>query len=180
MSMYKRIRVLWKKPKQNLNELWKQRLIDWRKQNAVERIDKPTRLDRARSLGYKAKQGYILVRVRIRRGGRKRPRTLKGRKPKKAGIRRFSPGKNLQWTAEEKAGRKFLNLEVLNSYYVGEDGIYKWYEVILVDPHHPVIRKDKKINWISETKGRTHRGKTSVARKSRGIRGKGKGFEKSR
>ncbi|UCG95154.1 MAG: 50S ribosomal protein L15e [archaeon] len=180
MGMYKRIRVLWKRPKENLGDLWKQRLIDWRKQNAVERIDKPTRLDRARNLGYKAKQGYVLARVRVRRGGRKRPRPSKGRKPKKAGVKRFSPGKNLRHIAEEKAARKFINLEVLNSYYVAEDGIYKWYEIVLVDPNHPVIKKDRKINWISGSRGRVFRGKTSAGRKSRGLHGKGKGFEKSR
>jgi len=182
MGMYKRIGNIWKKPRENLGELWKQRLIEWRKQNAVERIDKPTRLDRARSLGYKAKQGFVLARVRVRKGGRRRPRPAKGRKPSKYGMVRFSPSKGLQWIAEEKAARKFINLEVLNSYYVGEDGIRKWYEVIMVDPCHPVIKKDQKINWICDKKNtrRVFRGKTSAGRKARGLGNKGKGFEKSR
>ncbi len=181
MGMYQRIRELWKRPKETLGDLWKQRLIEWRRQHAVVRIEKPTRLDRARSLGYKAKQGYVLARVRVKKGGRKRPRPAKGRKPKKYGMF-FSPGKSLRWIAEERAARKFPNLEVLNSYYVGEDGVYKWYEVILVDPHHPVIKKDKKINWICNpaSRGRVFRGKTSAGQKSRGLRGKGKGYEKSR
>jgi len=46
------------------------------------------------------------------------------------------------WIAEERAAKKYPNLEVLNSYYVTEDGSHKWYEVILVDPHHPVIRNE--------------------------------------
>ena len=29
--------------------------------------------DKARRLGYRAKQGYVVYRVRVRRGGRKRP-----------------------------------------------------------------------------------------------------------
>ena len=32
------------------------RVVQWRKQNAVTRIDKPSRIQRARRLGYKAKQ----------------------------------------------------------------------------------------------------------------------------
>lgn len=182
MSMYKKIRETWKKPRENLGGLWKQRLIDWRKENVVERIDKPTRLDRARSLGYKAKQGYVLARVRIKRGGRKRPHPSRGRKPSKAGISKFTPSKSLQWIAEEKAARKFINLEVLNSYYVGEDGVSKWFEVVLVDPHHPVIKKDRKINWVCDpsSRGRVFRGKTSAGKESRGMAGKGKGFEKAR
>ena len=180
MGMYKRVKELWKRPKETLGNLWKQRLIEWREEKAVERIERPTRIDRARNLGYKAKQGYVLARVRVKKGGRKRPRPRKGRKPKKAGIKKFSPGKSLRWIAEERAGRKFPNLEVLNSYYVAEDGIYKWYEVILVDPNHPVIKKDRKINWICKSRGRVFRGKTSAGQKSRGLRGRGKGYEKSR
>ena len=180
MGMYKRVREIWKRPKENLGGLWNQRLIDWRKEHSIEKIEKPTRLDRARNLGYKAKQGYVLARVRVKRGGRKRPKTLKGRKPKRAGSVRFSPGKSLKWIAEERAAKKFTNLEVLNSYYVAEDGIHKWYEIVLVDPHHPVIKKDKKINWICESRGRVFRGKTSAGRKSRGMHGRGKGFEKAR
>ena len=50
--------------KQNSPELRK-RAILWRKQNAVTRIDKPSRLLRARRLGYKAKQGIIVIRMRV-------------------------------------------------------------------------------------------------------------------
>ncbi len=181
MGMYGRVRDLWKRPKENLGDLWKQRLVDWRKQNVIERIDKPTRIDRARSLGYKAKQGYVLARVRVKRGGRKRPRPKGGRKPSKYGMTRFSPSKSLKWIAEERAGRKFSNLEVLNSYYVAEDGVHKWYEVIMVDPSHPVIKKDDKINWICKAgSGRVFRGKTSSGKEGRGLHGRGKGFEKSK
>ena len=175
MGMYKRIRDFWRKEKDE--ELWKKRLIEWRKDRVVKRIDRPTRLDRARNLGYKSKQGYILARVRLKAGGRKRPRSVGGRKPRKYGITRFTPGKSLRWIAEERAGRKFKNLEVLNSYYVGEDGKNKWFEVIMVDPNHPVIKKDPKINWIRSEKGRSQRGKTSAGKISRGL-GKGKGYEK--
>ena len=70
------------------------RLIQWRKQHTVERIDKPTNPSRARSLGYKAKKGIVMARVRVKKGGRRRRLYGRGgRKPKKAGLVRFTPGK---------------------------------------------------------------------------------------
>lgn len=183
MGMYKYIREAWKAPKESyVRELLRSRMIKWRREPSVTRIERPTRLDRARNLGYQAKQGYVVVRVRVRRGGRKRPRWKGGRKPSKMGMVRYSPKKSLQWIAEERAARKFPNLEVLNSYWVGEDGMYKWFEVIMVDPHHPVIKSDPKIAWIAGKahKGRVFRGLTSAGKKSRGLRNKGKGAEKVR
>jgi large subunit ribosomal protein L15e len=146
-GVYQAIRSIWRK-KENL-ELMKKRLSEWRKEPVVKRIEKPSRLDKARALGYKAKQGFVVVRVRVRKGGRKRKLYGRGgRKPSKAGLVKFTPAKSLKRIAEEKAARKFVNLEVLNSYYVAEDGNYKWFECILVDPHHPNIINDPKINWI--------------------------------
>ena len=146
-------------------------MIEWRKQHTVERIDKPTRLDRARTLGYKAKQGYVLARVKIRKGGRRRPADRRGRKPSKAGLVHFTFGKSKQWIAEEKAQRRFPNLEVLNSYYVAEDGKRIWFEVILVDPEHPCIKNDQKLNWICKpaNRGRVFRGLTSAGKSSRSL-----------
>ena len=166
MSMYKYVREAWKKPKTNMPELWRSRLIAWRKEPACIRLDKPTRIDRARSLGYKAKQGYIVVRQRVIRGGHKRPMIKKGRRSK-----RYHQTKNLdlsyQTIAERRADKNYPNCEVLNSYYVAKDGRYYWYEVILIDRAHPAIKADKRINWISNQKGRVHRGLTSSAKKSR-------------
>jgi large subunit ribosomal protein L15e len=56
---------------------------------------------------------------------------------------------------------------VLNSYQVGKDGKYFWYEVILVDRAHPSIKADKRINWICSKRGRSARGLTSAAKKSK-------------
>ena len=47
--------------------------------------------------------------------------------------------------AEERVGRKIGSLRVLNSYWVGEDSTYKYYEVIMVDPAHTAIRRDPRI-----------------------------------
>ena len=179
MSTYKYIRDLWKKPRENLGELWKTRLILWRKQPVTVRIEKPTRLDRARSLGYRAKEGILIVRQRVIRGGRQKERPSGGRRPKRM-TRRKVVGKNYQQVAEERAARKYRNCEVLNSYYVAEDGKYFWYEIILVDRSNPSIKKDKRLAWIADKKGRAERGITSAGRKSRGLRYKGKGAEKAR
>ncbi|MEM4474112.1 MAG: 50S ribosomal protein L15e [Candidatus Bathyarchaeia archaeon] len=180
---YKYVAQAWKKPDESyVGELMRQRLIEWRRQPAVVRIEKPTRIDRARKLGYKAKQGFIVVRVRVRRGGLRKERPSSGRRPKRMGVNKYKPAKSLRLIAEERAARKFPNLEVLNSYWVGEDGRYKWFEVIMVDPHHPAIRADKDINWICEKqhKGRVFRGLTSAGKKVRGLRKKGHGAEKAR
>ncbi len=181
MNVYQRIRELWKNPKKSLSGLWRERLIEWRRGDSVVRVEKPTRLDRARGLGYKAKQGILIVRVRVKRGGRKRPRpTKKGRRSKRQTIRKIVR-KSYQWIAEERANRKYKNCEVLNSYYVAEDGIYKWFEVILLDRDHPQIIKDKQLGGIAKQRGRVFRGITSSGRKSRGLtRKKGKGAEKIR
>ena len=129
-------------------------------------------------LGYKAKQGYVIYRVRVRRGSRKRPvhkGTVWG-KPKSSGaINKFKCTRNLQNMAEERVGRRCGNLRVLNSYWVAIDGMYKDFEVIMVDPAHRVIRSDPRINWIVSPvhKHRENRGLTSAGRKSRGLRVKG-------
>ena len=56
--------------------------------------------------------------------------------------------RSLKSTAEERVGRRCANLRVLNSYWINQDSTYKYFEVILVDPQHAVIRRDPKINWI--------------------------------
>lgn len=179
MGLYKRIENIWKKPKENLGPLWKERLIQWRKDNSVVKIERPTRIDRARKLGYKAKKGFVVARTRVKRGGRKGKRINKGRRSRRATQKKVVK-QSYQWIAEQRANKKFVNLEVLNSYYVAEDGIYKWYEVILIDPQRPEIQKDSKINWICNQKGRVYRGLTSAGKKSRGLLNKGKGAEKVR
>lgn len=180
---YKYISKAWEKPEASfVKDLMWQRLIEWRKQPSIVRVEKPTRLDRARKLGYKAKQGFVMARVRIRRGGLNRPRPRSGRKPKRMGSAKYKPAKSLKLIAEERAARKFPNLEVLNSYWIGEDGRYKWYEIVMVDPSHPVIKVDKDVSWICEKahKRRVFRGLTSSGKKVRGLRHKGKGAEKAR
>ena len=181
-SLYNYVRDQWKAPSGELKLLQKSRLVQYRREDATTKIERPTRIDRARALGYRAKQGYIMARTRIRRGGMRKHAITSGRRAKRAGISKITMGKNLQMIAEERTSKKYPNLEILNSYWTAEDGRYKWYEVIMVDPHHPVIMADSKINWICNRaqKGRVHRGLTSAGKKSRGLRNKGKGAEKVR
>lgn len=150
------------------NTLDKTNTRKWVKESVVKKVERPTRVDRARSLGYRAKQGFIIVRTRIAKGGRKRQTIRKGRKPKKSGIY-FTPSTSLQSIAEKRVVRKFPNLEVLNSYYIGEDGKYKFYEIILVDTNHPVIKKDRRMKWILNKRRRVFRGLTSTGKRSRGL-----------
>ena len=182
-SMYSYIADAWKNPSESyLKELNKERRIAWRREENIVRIDKPTRLDKARNVGYKAKQGYVLVRGRVRKGSFGKRKIKAGRRAKRKGILQITVGKSMQRIAEERAQKRFPNLEVLNSYWVGANGQYEWYEIILVDPAHPVIQADPKINWIcyNTQKGRVYRGKTSAGQKGRGMRVKGKGAEKVR
>lgn len=156
--------------------------IEYRKGRSIQRVEKPTKIYRARELGYKAKQGYVVVRARIRKGGMHKTRPKRGRKPRAMGVSKYTTGKSLQWIAEERVQRKYPNMEVLNSYKIYSDGKSWYYEVIVVDPSHPVIKSDPKINWITEPqhKKRATRGLTSAGKRSRGLHKKGWGSEKTR
>ncbi len=179
--MYKYVQQLWKKPKANLNELYRERLLIWRRQPSTIRIEKPTRIDRARNLGYKAKQGYVMVRERVIRGGHKRPMLKGGRRPKRY-TQRLNLRKSYGLIAEERVQKTYKNLVVLNSYWVAQDGQNYWFEVICVDPNHPVIKSDPKMAWTGKkaNQSRVFHGKTSAGKKSRGMAKKGKGYEKAR
>ncbi len=152
-------------------ELSLERLTTWRKERAITRVDKPLRLARARTLGYKAKQGFVVVRVRIRRGGLRKPVPSSGRRQRHIGSKRYTPHKSMLLIAQERAAKEFPNLRALNGYWVGEDGQSKWYEVILVDPNHPAIMSDKNVGWIGDEnqKGRAQRGLTSAGKRMRGL-----------
>ena len=159
-----------------------ERLLTWRRQNTVTRLEHPTRLDRARSLGFKAKGGFVVVRVRVRRGGQRKRAIIAGRRPKHKGVLRMTLKKSLRRIAEERAQKHYPNLEVLNSYWVGEDGKQKFFEVLLLDPTSPEIRADPQLAWIGAPaqKRRVFRGLTSAGREGRGLRWKGKGSERFR
>jgi len=151
----------------------RKRMIEWRSSPVLVKVEKPLRLDRARALGYKAKKGFVVIRIRIKRGGHKKPRPNKGRRSKRL-TPRLTLKVNYRWIAEQRVARKFRNLEVLNSYLIGKDGVNYFYEVILIDPCREEIKTDKNFSWIckSTNKGRVFRGLTSAGKKSRGLRDK--------
>ena len=149
-GMYHYIREAWKKPDE---KVLRERMIGWRKSGVFTRVEKPLRLDRARSIGYKDKKGFVVIRVRLERGGHKRSRPIKGRRSKRMHIRKTLK-MNYKWIAEQRVSRKFTNLEVLNSYQIGKDGIHYFFEVICVDPQRPEIKNDPVTKWVSNSKNK--------------------------
>lgn len=184
MGVAKHMQATWNRPKASIPaKARRERMAGWRREGVFQRIHRPTRIDAARRVGYKAKQGIVMVRTRVRRGGLRKGKVHMKRKPSNAGIKKITMAKSIQRIAEERVSRRYPNLEVLNSYWVGEDGKNKFYEVIMVDPHHPAIKADKQLGWISSGSshsGRAFRGKTSAGKKGRGLFNKGKGAEKLR
>ena len=85
-SIYSHIGDQWRTPSKEHKALQKKRLINYRREDATVKVEKPTRIDRARALGYKAKQGYIMARTRIRRGGMHKHAITSGRRAKRAGT----------------------------------------------------------------------------------------------
>jgi len=161
---YKYMSEAWRKSHESyVAEIMRQRVIEWRKEPSIVRIDKPTRIDRARRLGYKDKPGFIVVRVRVRKSGFRKERPNSGRRPKSMGVTKYKLAKSMRLIAEERAARKFPNLEVLNSYWVWEDGRHKWFEVIMVDR---TLRPEVQ---LGKGRGRVFRGLTMAGRKVRGL-----------
>jgi len=167
-GLYHYLREAWKKPD---IKLLRERMIEWRRSERFVKVDKPLRLDRARALGYKDKKGFVVIRVRLLRGGHKRARPNKGRRSKRLHTRK-NLKMNYKWIAEQRVAKKYENLEVLNSYLIGKDGKHYFYEVIMIDPARPEIKSDPDKNWITKpgNKGRVFRGLTSAGKKSRGLR----------
>ncbi len=132
---------LWKENSPELRD----RVVSWRKQDAVTRIEKPSRILRARRLGYKAKQGIIVVRMRVGTGGMRKKRPTGGRRPKHLGVTRIKAAVNMRQVAERRVLERYPNMSLLGSYFIYKDGMHYWYEVILADASHPRIKKDKEL-----------------------------------
>ncbi len=181
MGLMKYLKQTFQEQLKTRNSDYREKLITFRRQPVTLRIERPTRLDRARSLGYKAKQGVIVVRQRVKRGNHIRARHIKGRRSKRQGMRK-NLSKSYQWIAEERAASKYVNCEVINSYFVAKDGNHYWFEVIMADKDHPAIKNDKNLKWLKNAANnkRVSRGLTSAGKKSRGLASKGTGAEKLR
>ena len=142
MGAYKYLQELWRKKQSDVMRfLLRVRCWQYRQLSALHRAPCPTRPDKVHKLGYKAKQGYAIYWIRVRPGGRKRPvhkGAIYGR-PVHHGVNQLKFALSLQSTAEERAGHHCGALRVLNSYWVGEDSMYKFFEVILIDPFHRLL-----------------------------------------
>ncbi|MFQ6060891.1 MAG: 50S ribosomal protein L15e, partial [Thermoplasmata archaeon] len=122
-NLYQFVRKAWKNPDESyVHDLRRKRLLEWRRGLSFERVERPTRIDKARSLGYRAKPGYIVVRARVRRGGLRKHAIKGGRRAKRKGMSKITMAKSIQRIAEERTARRYPNMEVLASYWVGEDG----------------------------------------------------------
>ena len=178
MGAYRYLNELWRKKQTDvMGFVLRMRAWEYRQLPVIHRCTRPSRIEKARRLGYRAKQGYVVYRVRIRRGGRKK-QVRKGQvigKPKTQGVNQLKPYRNHRAIAEERVGRRIPGLRVLSSYWVAEDSTFKFFEVILVDPHHTAIKNDPRINWICDAvhKNRELRGLTAAGKKYRGLLVKG-------
>jgi large subunit ribosomal protein L15e len=178
MGAYKYLEEMWRhKQSDVMRFLLRVRAWEYRQGKKIQRVSRPTRTEKAHKLGYKAKQGFCVYRVGVRRGGRKRPnhKGIVHGKPKHAGINHMTSNLSLRRIAEMKVGRALGSLRLLNSYWINQDATYKYFEVIMVDPSHLVIRNDPRINWIcgATHKHREMRGVTSAGKANRGMRVKG-------
>jgi large subunit ribosomal protein L15e len=178
MGAYKYLNELWRKKQTDvMHFVLRLRAWEYRQLPVIHKCTRPSRIEKARRLGYRAKQGYCVYRIRIRRGGRKR-QVRKGQvigKPKTQGVNQLKGVRNHRSIAEERVGRRIPGLRVLTSYWVAEDATFKFFEVVLVDPNHAAIRNDARINWICDPvhKNRERRGLTSAGKKHRGLKVKG-------
>jgi len=136
---------VWYKMWKENSAVLRERAISWRKENAVTRIERPSRLLRAKRLGYKAKQGIIVVRMRVGTGGMRKQRPRGGRRPKHLGVTRIKADDSMKTVADRRVLEKYPNMKLLGSYFLYKDGKHYWYEVILADPSHPRIAKDKEL-----------------------------------
>ena len=130
--------------KENPIEL-RQRAVIWRNENAITRVEKPSRIARARRLGYKAKQGIIVIRMRVGTGGMRKQRPRGGRRPKHLGVTKIKADVSMKQVAERRILQRYPNMKLLGSYFLYKDGMHYWFEIILADPSHPRIAKDKEI-----------------------------------
>jgi len=139
-SMYKMMQKLWRERPEALRSQLRKRMVAWRRMKAVERVEKPLRIDRARELGYKAKQGYVVALVRVRRGGFSKPRPRSGRRQKALGVVKHKVNVSMKEEAVQRFIKQFPNLKPLGAYPLAQDSLYRWYEVVAVDPSHPAVQ----------------------------------------
>ena len=58
---------------------------------------------------------------------------------------RIKQDDDMKTVANRRVLEKYPNMKLLGSYFLYKDGKHYWYEVILADPSHPSIAKDKEL-----------------------------------
>lgn len=115
MGAYRYMQELYRKKQSDvMRYLLRIRVWQYRQLTKLHRAPRPSRPDKARRLGYRSKQGYCIYRIRVRRGGRKRP-VAKGctyGKPKSHGVNELKPYRCLQSIAEVIIFSKILKFKV--------------------------------------------------------------------
>jgi large subunit ribosomal protein L15e len=167
MGAYKYITQTLQKQYKERDATYRAKIMAWRSEAPITPVEYPSNLIRARRLGYKAKQGYIIVRTRVDKGRRKRIKPMGGRKHKNF-YRFVQPGMSHQAMAEQRVNRVYRNMEVLNSYWVGEDGNYKFFEVILADPTKATVNISSVIRQGKSFRGLTSAGNSGTPNKQKG------------
>ncbi|XP_063720275.1 large ribosomal subunit protein eL15-like [Symsagittifera roscoffensis] len=140
MGIFEYMTPLWKiKQGDNMRYLLFVENWNYQQRPRVQRVSRPKRPEKATELGYKPQEGYFIYHVQVRRGGRRKSRPLTG----------DSTGpKAHQQMAETKANRHVKTLKVIDSYWVSQDGTYKYYEVLMVDPSNDNVMRDYNVKDI--------------------------------
>ncbi|XP_046408353.1 60S ribosomal protein L15-like [Ischnura elegans] len=175
MGVYEYMQELYRNKRSDVMRfLLRTRCLQYRQSSKMHPVPRLSRRGKARRLGYRAKQGFVIFRIGGRGVGRESavPKGCTCGKAKSHGVNQSNSNRNLQSIAEKRVGRRCGGLRALNSYWVALDSTYKYFEVILVDPSHKAIRRDTKFSWICNAvhKHKELRGKTSAGRKTRGKR----------
>ncbi len=155
----------WKSEKDknyDYNALMKNKELEFRQtKESVVRVEKPSNLISARQVGYKAKQGIFVLRVKVRKGHGTYSRPKNKRRPKRQGQAKLTRKKSIKAIAEERASKKYENAEVIGSYKIAEDGRTHYFEVIMADRVAVTIENDKELSFLTVgQQGRAERGKT--------------------
>lgn len=168
MGAYKYIAKTLQKQYKERNSTYRGKIVSWRAGPAMVRVVTPSNIVRARTLGFKAKQGYAVVRVRVDKGRRTRRRSSGGRKQKNYYLF-VQPQLSHQAIAEQRVNRVYKNMEVLNSYWAGEDGNYKFFEVILADPTKPTVNVSSVMRPGKSFRGLTAAGNSRTPSRKKGF-----------
>ncbi len=114
-ALYRQVGETWQKVFKDKSGDILQRAIELRRGPTMLRLERPSRIDKARMLGYKAKEGVVVVRIRVKAGGMRRPRPVSGRRPKHLGVLRMKSDEPVQKVAERRVREKHTNLKLLGA-----------------------------------------------------------------